>query len=118
MGLFSKLFKPYSEKQINKIIPLVDAVEALSDRFHSFSDEELHDYTDTLKNRLNEGETLDDILPEAFALVREADERVLGKRPYRVQIMDSRQSRTIGLPGYQCSYPSNDKDGRTSTSPI
>ena len=87
MGLFSKLFKPYSEKQINKIIPLVDSVEALSDRFHDYSDEELREYTDRLKERLREGETLDDILPEAFALVREADERVLGKRPYRVQIM-------------------------------
>ena len=87
MGLFSKLFKPYSEKQIERIIPLVDKIEALSDRFHSYSDEELKSYTQLFRERLAGGESLDDILPEAFALVREADERVLGKRPYRVQLM-------------------------------
>ncbi len=82
-----KLFKSYSEKQINKIIPTVDKIEALADEFKSKSDEELRSYTDKLKNDLKNGKTLDDILPEAFALVREADERVLGKRPYRVQLM-------------------------------
>ena len=81
------LFKTYSEKQIKKIIPLVDKIEALSDKFASLSDEELREFTDKLKERLANGETLDDILPEAFAIVREADERVLGKRPFRVQIM-------------------------------
>jgi len=81
------LFKTYSEKQIKKIIPLVDKIEALSDKFASMSDEEMREYTDILKARLTDGATLDDILPEAFALVREADERVLGKRPFRVQLM-------------------------------
>ena len=81
------LFKTYSEKQIKKIIPLVDKIEALSDKFASLSDEELREFTDKLRERLANGETLDDILPEAFALVREADERVLGKRPFRVQLM-------------------------------
>ena len=81
------LFKTYSEKQIKKIIPLVDKIEALSDKFASLSDEELREFTDKLRERLANGETLDDILPEAFAIVREADERVLGKRPFRVQIM-------------------------------
>ena len=81
------LFKSYSEKQIKKIIPIVNKIEALADKFHALSDEEMCAYTKILKNRLAEGETLDDILPEAFALVREADERVLGKRPYRVQLM-------------------------------
>ncbi len=87
MGLFGSLFKSYSEKQIKKILPLVDATEALADKFKDMSDPELRAYTDKLKKDLAEGKTLDDILPEAFALVREADWRVLGKRPYRVQIM-------------------------------
>ncbi len=87
MGLFSWLFGSYSEKQIKKITPLVDAIEELADHFHSFSDDEMREYTDVLKAKLAEGKTLDDILPEAFALVREADERVLGKRPFRVQLM-------------------------------
>ena len=87
MGLFGSLFKSYSEKQINRIMPLVDATEALADKFAAMSDAEMRSYTDKLKGDLAEGKTLDDILPEAFALVREADERVLGKRPFRVQIM-------------------------------
>ena len=87
MGLFGSLFKSYSEKQIKKILPLVDATEALADRFAAMSDAEMRAYTEKLKGDLAAGKTLDDILPEAFALVREADERVLGKRPYRVQII-------------------------------
>ncbi len=87
MGLLGSLFKSYSEKQIKRIIPLVDATEALADKFNAMSDRELRAYTDKLKGDLAEGKTLDDILPEAFALVREADDRVLGKRPFRVQIM-------------------------------
>ena len=81
------LFKTYSEKQIKKIMPLVDATEALAPKFKAMSDGELRAYTDKLKGNLATGKTLDDILPEAFALVREADERVLGKRPFRVQII-------------------------------
>ncbi len=81
------LFKTYSEKQIKKLTPLVDATEALAGRFSAMSDGELRAYTDKLKGDLADGKTLDDILPEAFALVREADTRVLGKRPFRVQIM-------------------------------
>ena len=87
MGLFSKLFKSYSEKQIKRIMPLVDATEALADKFKAMSDGEMRAYTDKLKGDLANGKTLDDILPEAFALVREADDRVLGKRPFRVQII-------------------------------
>jgi len=87
MGLFSSLFKSYSEKQINRIIPTVDAIEALADKFAAMTDSELRAYTDKLKGDLADGKTLDDILPEAFALVREADERVLGKRPFRVQLI-------------------------------
>ena len=87
MGLFGSLFKSYSEKQIKRILPLVEATEALSDKFAAMTDAEMRAYTDKLKGDLAEGKTLDDILPEAFALVREADDRVLGKRPFRVQIM-------------------------------
>ena len=87
MGIFSSIFKSYSEKQIQKIIPMVDATEALADVFKSMTDAELRAYTDKLKGDLANGKTLDDILPEAFALVREADDRVLGKRPFRVQLM-------------------------------
>ena len=87
MGIFSSIFKSYSEKQIQKIIPMVDATEALADVFKSMTDAELRAYTDKLKGDLADGKTLDDILPEAFALVREADDRVLGKRPFRVQLM-------------------------------
>ena len=81
------LFKSYSEKQIKKLTPLVDKTEALSDFFAVMSDDDMRQYTDKLKNDLASGKTLDDILPEAFALVREADWRVLGKRPFRVQII-------------------------------
>nr|MBQ8890484.1 preprotein translocase subunit SecA [Clostridia bacterium] len=87
MGFLKKLFPTYSEKQIKNIIPTVDRIEALADRFRALSDEELRAYTDELRDRLSLGATLDDILPEAFALVREADDRVLGKRPYRVQLI-------------------------------
>ncbi len=80
-------FKTYSEKQIKRLLPLVDATEALADKFAAMSDSELRAYTDKLKGDLAGGKTLDDILPEAFALVREADDRVLGKRPFRVQII-------------------------------
>ncbi len=87
MGLFGSLFKSYSEKQIKRILPLVDATEALADKFSAMTDSEMRAYTDKLRDDLANGKTLDDILPEAFALVREADDRVLGKRPFRVQIM-------------------------------
>ena len=87
MGIFKSIFKSYSEKQIQKLMPLVDATEALADKFKAMSDGEMRAYTDKLKGDLANGKTLDDILPEAFALVREADERVLGKRPFRVQLI-------------------------------
>ncbi len=87
MGFLASLFKSYSEKQIKKIIPTVDKIEALADKYAAMSDEELRACTDSFKARLQGGETLDGILPEACALVREADDRVLGKRPFRVQLM-------------------------------
>lgn len=87
MGLFSKIFGTYSDKQIKKIEPIVDQIEALGDEYANMSDGQMRAKTDEFKERLANGETLDDILPEAFALVREAADRVLGKRPFRVQLM-------------------------------
>ena len=87
MGLITKIFGTYSQRQIKKIIPTVDAIENLADKYKAMSDEELRSMTDVLKKRLADGETTDDILPDAFAVIREADDRVLGKRPFRVQLM-------------------------------
>ncbi len=87
MGILNKLFGTYSERQIKKIIPTVDKIEALADEYKAKSDEDLRGMTDKFKQRLAKGETLDDILPEAFATVREAADRVLGKRPFRVQLI-------------------------------
>ena len=87
MSLADKLFGTYSERQIKKIKPIVDKIESLADVYAGMTDEELRAMTATLKGRLAAGETLDDILPDAFATVREAATRVLGKRPFRVQLM-------------------------------
>lgn len=87
MGLFSKIFGTYSDRQIKKITPIVDEIDNLSDTFKKMTDSEMRSKTDEFKDRLSKGETLDDILPEAFALVREAADRVLGKRPFRVQLL-------------------------------
>ena len=87
MGIFSKIFGTYSDRQIKKIVPIVDKIEALSDEYANKTDLELREKTTEFKNRLANGETLDDILPEAFATVRESSWRVLGKRPFRVQLM-------------------------------
>ena len=87
MGLGSKLFGTYSERQIKKIEKIAGKIEALADKYSAMNDEELKGTTEILKNRLNNGETLDDILPDAFAAVREADWRVLGKRPFHVQLL-------------------------------
>ncbi|MBQ7780387.1 MAG: DEAD/DEAH box helicase, partial [Clostridia bacterium] len=87
MGLFNSIFGSYSQRQIKKITPTVNKIEALADKYKAMTDAELRSMTDVLKGRLNDGETLDDILPDAFAVIREADDRVLGKRPFRVQLM-------------------------------
>ncbi len=87
MGLLTKVFGTYSDRQIKKIIPIVDKIEALEEDILKLSDAEMKLKTKEFKNRLSNGETLDDILPEAYALVREASKRVLGKRPFRVQLM-------------------------------
>ena len=87
MGLFDKLFGTYSERELKKIDKLVCEVESLADKYGKMTDEELSGMTPIFKDRLAKGETLDDLLPDAFAAVREAATRVLGKRPFRVQII-------------------------------
>ena len=87
MGLFDKLFGTRSQREIKKIQPLVDQILALEDSYKALSEEELRGKTAQFKQRLAEGENLDDLLPEAFATVREAADRVLGLRPYPVQLM-------------------------------
>ena len=87
MGLFNKLFGTRSEREVKKLAPLVDAVMALEDDYRALSDEDLRAKTQEFKDRLAAGETLDQLLPEAFATVREAADRVLGMRPYRVQVV-------------------------------
>ncbi|MBP3376308.1 MAG: preprotein translocase subunit SecA [Clostridia bacterium] len=81
------LFKTYSEKQIKKVEKIAKKIEELAAKYSAMSDEELKATTPLLKERLRAGETLDDILPDAFAAVREADDRVLGKRPFHVQLL-------------------------------
>ncbi len=87
MGFLDKLFGSYSEKELKRIRPTVDKVLALEERFRGLSDDELRDMTPRLKKRLEQGETLDDILPEAFAACREAADRVLQMRHFPVQIV-------------------------------
>ncbi|MCI8783325.1 preprotein translocase subunit SecA [Lachnospiraceae bacterium 48-21] len=88
MGLMQKLFGTHSENELKRIYPIVDAVEALEPEMQKLSDSELKDKTREFKERLTSGEaTLDDILPEAYAVVREASVRVLGMRHFRVQII-------------------------------
>ena len=87
MGLINKLFGTRSEREIKKFTNQVDQVMALEDSYRQLSDEALKAKTEEFKNRLRQGETLDDILVEAFAACREAADRVLGMRPYRVQVI-------------------------------
>jgi len=87
MGLMKKLFGDYSSRELKSIYPIVDKIEALSDEYKALTDAQLQAKTAEFKARLAEGETLDDILVEAFATAREAADRVLGMRPYRVQLV-------------------------------
>ena len=87
MGLIEKIFGNYSQKELKRIDPLVKKVLALEDTYRNMSEEELRSQTAVLKERLANGETLDDILPEAFAACREACDRVLDMRPYPVQVI-------------------------------
>ncbi len=87
MSVIEKIFGTHSERELKRIYPIVDKIEAMEPEFEKLSDEELKAKTTEFKNRLEQGETLDDILPEAYATVREAAKRVLGMRHYRVQLI-------------------------------
>ena len=87
MGLLNKLFGSYSDRELKRIYPIADKIEKLEPAMQALSDGELRDKTEEFKDRLQNGETLDDILPEAFAAVREASWRVLGMKPFRVQLI-------------------------------
>lgn len=87
MGFLDNLFNMADKKELKKFNKIVDSIDSLEPKFESMSDKELKDMTNVLKERLANGETLDDILPEAFAVVREASKRVLGMRHYRVQLI-------------------------------
>ena len=87
MGFLSKLFKSYSEKEVGRVMPIVEKINSLEPTVEKLTDAELRAKTDEFKSRLQKGETLDDILPEAFATVREASKRVLGMRHFDVQLI-------------------------------
>ena len=87
MSFLTKLFGTTSQRELKSIYPIVDKVEALEPEYQALSDAQLQAKTPQFKERLAKGETLDDILPEAFAACREAAKRVLGMRPYRVQLV-------------------------------
>ena len=82
-----KLFKTYSEKEVKRVMPIVERINSLEDEISKLSDEKLRNKTKEFKDRLEKGETLDDILSEAFAVVREASKRVLGMRHFDVQLI-------------------------------
>ncbi len=87
MGLITKIFGTRSQREVKALGATVDKIEALADTYRALTDRELRHKTDEFKERLAAGETMDDILPEAFAAIREADDRVLGLRPFRVQLI-------------------------------
>ena len=87
MGLLDKVFGTYSEREVKRVMPLVEKIEALDAEYQELSDEELKNKTPEFKKRLENGETLDDLLPEAFAAVREASWRVLGMKHFKVQLI-------------------------------
>ena len=87
MGIMKKIFKSYSEKEVKRVMPIVNKINGMEEEISKLSDHELRGKTDYFKNRLANGETLDDILPEAFAVVREASKRALGMRHFDVQLI-------------------------------
>ena len=87
MGFLSKIVGTHSEREVKRVIPIVNKIESMEPEMEQLSDEELRGKTDEFKKRLAEGETLDDILPEAYAVVREASKRTIGLRHFRVQLI-------------------------------
>ena len=87
MGFLEKIFGTYSEREVKKLQLIADKIEALDDSMQSLSDEQLQAKTIEFKDRISKGESLDSLLPEAFAVCREASSRVLGKKHFRVQLL-------------------------------
>ena len=87
MGLFQKIFGSYSDRELKRILPIVKKIEALEESYAALSDSQLQAKTEEFKKRLEEGESLDALLPEAFATAREASWRVLGMKPFPVQLI-------------------------------
>ena len=87
MGLVTKMFGTYSDRQLKKMEKYVDYIESLAPKYAAMSNEELSGTTALLRDRLAKGETLEDVMADAYAAIREADDRILGKRPFRVQII-------------------------------
>ena len=87
MGILSKVVGTHSEREVRRVLPIVDKIEKMEPELEKLSDEELKDKTREFKERLSKGESLDDILPEAYAVVREASKRTIGMRHYRVQLI-------------------------------
>ena len=87
MGLFDKVFGTYSERELKRVKPIADEVMALDEKMQALSDKELRAKTDEFRQRLKDGEDLDSLLPEAFAVVREASQRVLGMKHFYVQVI-------------------------------
>ncbi len=87
MGILSKVVGTHSEREVKRVLPIVDKIEKMEPEFEKLSDEQLKDKTREFRNRLSNGETLDDILPEAYAVVREASKRTIGMRHYHVQLV-------------------------------
>jgi preprotein translocase subunit SecA len=87
MSIFTKIFGTYSQRQLKKLSEVADYIDSLAEQYAAMSNEELQAVTPALKARLAAGETLNEILPDAFAAIREAADRVLGKRPFYVQLL-------------------------------
>ena len=87
MGVLNKIFKSYSEKEVKRVMPIVKQINAMEETMAKLTDKELREKTNYFKEELKNGKTLDDILPEAFAVVREASKRVLGLRHFDVQLI-------------------------------
>ena len=87
MGIVSKMFGTHSERELKRVYPIVDKIEALRPSMVELTDEQLRDKTKEYKKRLEEGETLDQLLPETYATVREAARRAIGMEHYRVQLI-------------------------------
>lgn len=87
MGIFKKIFGDYSEKEVKRVMPIVEKINSLEEEISKLTDTQLKAKTADFKVRFQDGETLDDLLPEAFAVVREASKRVLGMRHFDVQLI-------------------------------